>query len=1147
MRCPQCQCDNPDEAKFCNTCGGKLGRVCVSCGQANPPDSRFCNHCGSPLATLNKVDSDTEAMQPIRPAATVDASHENACAGPESERKCVTVLFSDLSGYTEMSEKLDPEDVKGITSAIFGRFADIVRKYDGFIEKYIGDAILAVFGAVESFEDSALRAIRAAREIHAHVASVSPRYESLIGRTLTMHTGINTGVVVTGEINFEKGTHGLVGDTINTAARLMSISPAGEIVVDKYSFAQTEGYFAFETLAPVTVKGKAKPIPVYRVVKALSAPRKLHRLHGLRAELIGRSIEMQILEDAVEKLEQGQRAVVAVCGTAGTGKSRLVGEFKTKLDLKRIRWFDANAYPYTQNTSYYPLIDLLTRAFQIEEGDRPETIQRKVENSLKGVLGLDAKVVPYIGSLFSIETDETRDVSPEFWKGRLFQVVRDVIEALTASGPTVICVEDMHWADPSFLELLRHLIADMPGSVLFICIYRPLISLFTNLEIQSLDVSIKELRLKELSPSETQIMVGSLLQSDAVPRELKRFVHEGVEGNPFYVEEVINSLIDSGVLSRTNSGWEITRAISESDISTNIQGVLAGRIDRLGNDAKRILQEASVIGRAFLYDILRRISAIGDDIDKNLLVLERLDLISARSIQPTLEYIFKHALTQEIVYNGLVKAERQSIHEKIAQVIETLFKDRLSEFYESLAFHYSRGTSTLKAAEFLVKAGEKSLKRYSLEESHKNFKVAYEMLREKENKSKAENEILIDLMIKWSLVFYYRGAFKDLEELLTLQEKISNLIEDKRLEGIFKAWLGMVIWQKGEYQSAREYLEKALENGRRDNESLVVGYACMWLSWTYCDLGLFERGVSCGEDALIITKEFKNDHYLYFKSLAGVAANFHFMGDANKCITIGKNLVEYGQKHSDIRAKTLGYTSEGLGYIAAGDFPAAIEAMKCADKVSVDTFYSKYSQFLLAYAYVMGEYFSEAEPICSSLSSFCAQNGSIGLKDSLDLIKGLIMINRGNISKGMTLFKDQLQRQKDKNRKGYIPAILYLQARIYMEIIKGEKTISPTTVMKNIGFIIQNVPQAERKAIALYKQAIAAAEEIGAVGIAAQAHADLGKLHQIKKRPKLANDHFEKAILIFEKTGAYTFLEHTRRDLATLSKATVRKDPAACD
>jgi adenylate cyclase len=218
--------------KFCGKCGQEIHPSCPHCGFTNPPNFKFCGNCGCELS-VGKIATIDIPPQSEEISVAEDRQDENTCYGPDSERKCVTVMFSDLTGYTEMSEKLDPEEVKEITSAIFGELTKIIEKYDGFIEKYIGDAILAVFGAKEAFEDSALRAIKAAREIHAHVESVSPKYEKLIGRALTMHTGINTGVVVTGEINFEKGTHGLVGDTINTAARLMSVSNPGEIVVDK--------------------------------------------------------------------------------------------------------------------------------------------------------------------------------------------------------------------------------------------------------------------------------------------------------------------------------------------------------------------------------------------------------------------------------------------------------------------------------------------------------------------------------------------------------------------------------------------------------------------------------------------------------------------------------------------------------------------------------------------------------------------------------------------------------------------------------------------------------------------------------------------------------------------------------------------------
>ena len=773
MQCPECQFENPSKAVFCCKCGTKFESLCRGCGYQNPPESSFCCKCGGSLSSNDVLSDDNESAVHEHQATLETGTESKIREAPDSERKCVTVMFSDLTGYTEMSEKLDPEDVKEITSTIFSELTKIIEKYDGFIEKYIGDAILAVFGAVEAFEDSALRAIKAAREIHRYVESVNPKYEEIIGRQLSMHTGINTGLVVTGEINYQKGTHGLVGDTINTAARLMSASQSGEIITDHDSYVQTKGYFEFDILEPVMVKGKAKPIKVYRVGKALQEPRKLHRLHGLRAELTGRSIEIQVLKDAAESLRRGQGSVVSVCGTAGTGKSRLVYEFKKSLDLAEFRWFDGNAYPYTQNTPYYPLIDLLTKIFKIEEGDKVIEIRNKVESGLKSLLGEDSDKVPFIGDLFSLEYQEISKVSPEYWKDQLFIAVCEIFKALKETGPTVICMEDIHWADSSSMELIRKLVTDLEGQLLLICIYRPTISFLTDFESQKLIMDLRELRLKELSPSETQNMVSSLLNSQEIPKELTRFIQETVEGNPFYIEELINSLIESEALQNKSGIWELTGSIDDFSISTNIQGVVAGRIDRLSQNAKRILQEASVIGRAFLVDILYRITENKEGIDSNLVLLERLDLISAKSIQPTLEYIFKHALTQEIVYNGLIKSERKEIHEKIGAVIETIYHDRLSEFYETLSYHYTLGKSTLKAVRYLIKSGEKCFDHYSLEDSHRYFQKAYDILTENPEKRIKNKREVVDLLNKWSNVFSYRGDFKGLTEILKANEKLA--------------------------------------------------------------------------------------------------------------------------------------------------------------------------------------------------------------------------------------------------------------------------------------------------------------------------------------------------------------------------------------
>ncbi len=318
-----------------------------------------------------------------------------------------------------MSERLDPEEVKEITGKLFDKISKVVAKYDGFIEKYAGDAVMALFGANQSHEDDPVRAIKAAHEIHGLVEAMSPQYEDTVGQPLQMHSGINTGLVVTGELNLEKGVHGVAGDTINIAARLSSAANAGEILVDHETYSRTEGYFQFENLEPVQLKGKTDPVEVHRYLAVKEHPQKIHRLHGLRAELIGRKAEMAQLSEAVESLSQGKGSVFSIIGAAGTGKSRLVEEFKAGLNLDKIQWREGQAFPYAQNMPYFPLIDLISKAIQIDEGDSPETVKEKIESSLKVLISEKQKIAPYIGSLYALDYPEIEDVSPEFWKAKL--------------------------------------------------------------------------------------------------------------------------------------------------------------------------------------------------------------------------------------------------------------------------------------------------------------------------------------------------------------------------------------------------------------------------------------------------------------------------------------------------------------------------------------------------------------------------------------------------------------------------------------------------------------------------------------------------------------------------------------------------------
>ena len=1116
MKCPKCQFENPEQARFCNECGNKLELACPECGKVNPLGSKYCNECGQRLEEV------------------VEA--EKAAPELEGERKLVTVIFSDMSGYTAMSERLDPEEVKEITSRIFGRISKVIGKYEGFVEKFVGDAVMALFGVPKAHEDDPVRAIRAAREIHDLVEALSPELEERVGRPLSMHTGINTGLVVTGEVDMEKGTHGVAGDSINLASRLSGLAKPGEILIAPDTYRQAEGYFTFEALEPTTVKGKTEPVQFYKVISQKEIPVTTHRHSGLRADLVGRKVELTELREAVEDLGTGKGGIFSICGDAGTGKSRLVEEFKAHLDLEKIKWLEGHAYAYAQNIPYFPMIDLLNRVFHIEEGDSTEKVRQKVESGVEDLVERKESIVPYIGSLYSLSYPEIEEVSPEFWKSRLRDALQMILSALALRAPTIYFLEDLHWADPSFVELLRHVLIEVRQPAIVLCVYRPVFNLFTTQQSRSMAKVYHEIRLQDLSSSEAQGMLESLLKTDNIPSDLRRFVQDKAEGNPFYLEELVNSLIETETLIRDNGSWKVTRTITETDISSTINGVISGRLDRLDKETKRVLQEASVIGRAFFYEILKRITVLKHDIDGFLRGLEQVDIIRTRSLQPDLEYMFKHNLTQEVAYNSLLKKERQAAHERIALVMEQLFPDRLPEFCETLAFHFKQGRSPLKAVDYLIKSGEKSLKRYAVGESHQYFNEAFDFLSSKSDRTKEEDGLLIGLLIKWALVFYYRGDFKGLTDLLYAHEDLAESIEDNARLGMFYAWLGFSLWTRDRIRDSYDYLLKALDLGEKIHDQEVVGYACMWLAWTCSVLGLLDEAVKFGERGHEIAKSIPGDHYLYFKSLGGIGFARSFMGDGKGAIEGGKVLLDYGRKHSNIRSMVMGHYITGLGHRGTGDNPSAIKYFERAIQVSADPFYSHFPRLDLGITYLLDGQFQEAEDALKEVLTFSRNFGTEGPGSMAYACLGVVTIFKGHMSNGLKMLEESIRSSKENESKYLYSFYEILLGMVYLQIVQGEGERSLSTMFKNIGFLVKNVPFAGKKAEDHFNKAIEVAKEIGAKNFQGLACLNLGLLHKAKKRTEQARKCITEAVQLFEQCEAEAYLKQAKEALASTGK-----------
>ena len=1105
MKCPRCNHQNPAGVKFCSECGQKMGTLCPGCHTVNLADSNFCHQCGQFLPKTNGFFTAETSVRPRLP----DVEKAPPPPGTMGERKYVTVLFSDLSGYTILAQRLDPEEVKEIIARLFHEITKAVTKYEGFIEKYVGDAVMAVFGAIRAQEDDPIRAIRAAGEIHELVSAFSSHYETQIGQALAMHTGINTGLVVTGEVDFDKGTHGIAGVTLNLAARLCSLAKPGDILVGSETYRRAIGYFNFDSQEPVQLKSVSTPIQVHKVISRIDQPKKIHRFHGLRADMIGRNPELELLKKALSRVRAGKGSLVSLCGNAGTGKSRLLEEFKSALNREDATWREGQCYPYARNFTYFPLIDLLSRTFGIEESDAPEIVREKIESCLD-FLEHKEDVVPYVGSLYHLTYKQLEGISPKIWRSRLQLAILEILTVMARRAPTIICLEDLHWADPSSLELIRFLLADFRYPALVICVYRPTLMLLNNQQIANLGESYVDIRLEDLSPAETGTMVGSLLKTDHIPSELKHFLRDKAGGNPFYLEEIINSLVESKTLVPENAHWRLRKNIGDLELSSTIHGVIAARIDRLEPEMKRILQEASVIGRSFYYDILSHITELDDSLWHHLSSLETLDLIKARSYRPAVEYVFKHALTREVVYKGLVKGKRKAIHERVALVMEKLFEDRLPEYYETLAYHFKRGQSADKAVEYLAKSGEKSMERYALKEAHRYYGAAFALLNRQPKKSGQTDSLRIDLLNKWSRVYYYRGRYKELLALLTQHQAVADSLPHSDKRGMFYAWFGCALWHRERFKEAHQQLMKALALGEKNKDLTVVGYACCWLSWVCTELGLLDDAIGYADRAQKILKTDHRDDFIYVSSMCGRGYALWHRGDKPKTLEVGNVLVDFGRKQGDYRAKGMGYCCIGWSHLIGDDLEQATPYFAKAVQVSVDPWYSLFPKLALAYGMIGNGNVYGAEKHIAEILKFSKQFGAEFAGKPAHFFHGMVLVNQGRIKQGLRILEKSCQRWMENGYSLRYAACGSILASVYADLAKKAR----------IGRQTKFALLADNKATAYFQDSIEAAREIGANATLGRAYRDWGRLYQEKGDADKASECFAQATAYFRLCGS---------------------------
>ncbi len=720
MDCPRCGTQNPPDAKFCRGCGARVEAVCPACGHSNLPGSRFCTECGGPLVADARAPSQKAGYTPKHLADKI----LKARSAIEGERRQVTVLFADLAGFSALAEQRDPEEVHAIVERCFEMIATEVHRFEGTINQYTGDGVMALFGAPIAHEDAPRRAAHAALAIQRAVHDLSRELAPRLERNLEMRIGLNTGPVVVGKIGDDlRMDYTAVGDTTNVAARLQQNARPGSVLAGATTHRLIAGYFETVDVGQLSVKGHA-PVQAFEVLRARGRKARLDVAseRGL-TPLVAREPELATLMDLFNRARDGRGQVVFVAGEAGIGKSRLLVEFRRRLAAARepVTWLEGRCISFGQSNPLLPVVDQLRENFGIEEFDGEPEIIAKVAHGMQRLRGLEPHV-PFVRYLLSVDPGDpavaAMDASQR--RKRTFDAVLAMSLRGAALRPLVFVFEDLHWVDTSTEEYLAALIDSVAATrIMIVATHR--LGYSPPFGTRSFQTRIT---LSPLSEADALVMAGRMLGVERFPADVTRALLDKAEGVPLFVEEVTKTFLDLGILERDNGGFRVVRPIRDVAVPDTINDIIMARLDRLGEEGKRTVQLASVIGRQFLRRLLERIAGLTGELEGFLQELKALEIIYEQGLLPEPAYIFKHAVIQDVAYQSLLVQRRKELHRAVGRAIEELYPDRLAEHYEELAHHFVEGEQWAEAFRYSVLAGDRAAHSFASAEARRHYAQA---------------------------------------------------------------------------------------------------------------------------------------------------------------------------------------------------------------------------------------------------------------------------------------------------------------------------------------------------------------------------------------------------------------------------------------
>ena len=933
MPCPRCRHENPASSRFCTECGARLAPSCASCGAELAEGVRFCGACGLSVESQRTGQTrfaSPEAYTPRHLAEKI-LTLRNAIAG---ERKQVTVLFADLKGSMELLADRDPEETRKLLDPVLEHMMDAVHLYEGTVNQVMGDGIMALFGAPVAHEDHAVRACYAALRMQESVKRYAEEVRRSEGIPIQMRVGLNSGEVVVRSIGSDLHMdYTAVGQTTHLAARMEQMATPGTVLTTAGTVSLVEGWVEARSLGPMPVKGLEGPLEVFEVVGAGSARSRLQASarRGL-SRFVGRAPELGLLREAIERAAAGRGQVVAVVGEPGVGKSRLYHEIIQEVPRPAWLILESRSISYGKATPYLPITEVLKGYFQVESRNSARQIREKVTGKLLILDPALEATLPVFLTLLDVPAEEPRwqALDPSQRRQRTLDAVKSLFLRESQEQPLLLVFEDLQWVDSETQALLDSLVERLPlARIVLLVNYRPEYS--HNWAAKSY---YSRIRLNTLQADGAGELLQALLGDDAGLEPFKQLLIARTGGNPFFLEESVRTLVETGALAGERGRYRAARPPGTIQVPATVQAILAARIDRLPALEKRLLQSASVIGKDVPFALLHALEEVPEEeLRRGLERLQSAEFLYETSLFPDLEYTFKHALTHEVAYGALLNEQRKALHARLVSVFERMAPGRLTEQLDRLAHHALQGGLWDKAVLLFRKAGAKAAGRSAYREAATCFDQGLAAL-EHLPESPERSEQAVDLRFDLHSALIPLGEVGRMLSTLEEAERLAVSLGDQRRLGQVAAYMTQCFWWTGKPEQAVESAQRALAIGQALGDRALEAVATQRLGQAYASLGqyrlaveAFERHVKTG------TGRGGAAPLRSAASLAWMAWCLAYLGDLAEATERAEEARQLAEAAQHDLVLAMAYSGVGRPHLIRGNFPVAVSWLRRSTEI----------------------------------------------------------------------------------------------------------------------------------------------------------------------------------------------------------------------